>query len=116
MSQETESSARDSFFYRFAPYLLMVGGVALGTVTYVTHSLLSSDFNQPVWIVVAFVQGVTGYALGRLVLYLRKAAQVDPLTGVCNRRHFHEMLTREIGSAQKARDPIALLLIDVDHF
>ena len=100
----------------FAPYLLMVGGVALGTIMCVTHSLLSSKFSQAVWIVVAFVQGVTGYALGRLVLHLRKAAQVDPLTGICNRRHFHEMLTREIGSARRFKGPIALLLIDVDHF
>ena len=100
MPQEDQGSPKDKFFYRFASYLLMVGGVVLGTIAYVAHSILSTDFNQPVWIVVAFTQGVAGYALGRLVLHLRKAARVDVLTGVCNRQHFHEMLTREIGDAQ----------------
>jgi len=116
LSPEAPNSSHDNFFYQFAPYLLMLGGVVLGTITYVTHSLLSANYNQPVWIVVAFAQGVAGYALGRLVLRLRRAARVDSLTGVYNRRHFHEMLTREIGNAQRLRGPVSLLLIDVDHF
>ncbi len=116
LSPEASSSSHDGFFYQFAPYLLMLGGVVLGTITYVTHSLLSASYNQPVWIVVAFAQGVAGYWLGRLVLRLRRAARVDSLTGIYNRRHFHEMLTREIVQAQRLKGPISLLLVDVDHF
>ncbi len=116
MSPEASSSSHDGFLYQFAPYLLMLGGIVLGTITYVTHSLLSTNYNQPVWIVVAFAQGVAGYALGRLVLRLRRASRVDSLTGIYNRRHFHEMLTREIANASRLKGPISLLLIDVDHF
>jgi diguanylate cyclase (GGDEF)-like protein len=47
---------------------------------------------------------------------LRKAAATDPLTGVANRRHFDEALQREWLRAQRTGAPLALLMIDVDHF
>jgi diguanylate cyclase (GGDEF)-like protein len=47
---------------------------------------------------------------------LRRAATTDALTGVANRRHFDECLAREWRRAGRARDSIALLMIDVDHF
>jgi len=47
---------------------------------------------------------------------LRALALSDGLTGISNRRHFDERLGVEIRRARRAGAPIALLLIDVDHF
>jgi diguanylate cyclase (GGDEF)-like protein len=44
------------------------------------------------------------------------AAAVDPLTGLFNRRHFHLRLDEEVERARRQASPLALLLIDVDHF
>ena len=41
---------------------------------------------------------------------------VDALTGVPNRRYFEEFLDREIARAARHRRPLALALIDIDHF
>jgi diguanylate cyclase (GGDEF)-like protein len=47
---------------------------------------------------------------------LRYAAATDGLTGVANRRKFDETLEHEWQRARRGGDPMALLLIDVDHF
>ena len=47
---------------------------------------------------------------------LRRIATIDVLTGVANRRRFNEALEREWRRARRAGDPLALLLLDVDHF
>jgi diguanylate cyclase (GGDEF)-like protein len=47
---------------------------------------------------------------------LRRAATVDGLTGVANRRSFDEYFAREWHRAWRAGDPVSLLMIDVDHF
>jgi len=40
----------------------------------------------------------------------------DPLTGLYNRRHLQERLWAEVAFARRHATPLALLLIDVDHF
>jgi diguanylate cyclase (GGDEF)-like protein len=47
---------------------------------------------------------------------LEKAALVDPLTGIGNRRAFDRMLEQEWHRADRAKEPLALLFIDVDYF
>ncbi|MEN9544972.1 MAG: hypothetical protein RLZZ598_1805, partial [Pseudomonadota bacterium] len=47
---------------------------------------------------------------------LRLQAQTDGLTGLANRRHFDQMLLQELRRAQRNRQPVSLLMIDVDHF
>jgi GGDEF domain-containing protein len=47
---------------------------------------------------------------------LRELAQLDALTGLANRRAFNERLAAEWKLAVKLRQPIAVLMIDVDHF
>jgi diguanylate cyclase (GGDEF)-like protein len=41
---------------------------------------------------------------------------LDPLTGVPNRRHFQEFVDREVARAARHHRPLALALIDIDHF
>ncbi|HWU85143.1 MAG TPA: diguanylate cyclase, partial [Rhodocyclaceae bacterium] len=47
---------------------------------------------------------------------LRTLAFVDPLTGLANRRRFEENLRAEWRRCQRHRMPLALIMIDVDHF
>lgn len=48
--------------------------------------------------------------------HLRRQAAIDGLTGIANRRAFDETLERECRRAARAMEPMALLLVDVDHF
>ncbi len=43
-------------------------------------------------------------------------ARTDYLTGVFNRRHFTELVERELAKAIRYRQPLSLLMIDIDHF
>jgi diguanylate cyclase (GGDEF)-like protein len=51
-----------------------------------------------------------------LVEQLQKVAATDPLTGLANRRTFEETLHRELGRSLRTRDPLTLMMIDLDHF
>ncbi len=47
---------------------------------------------------------------------LANLAKIDGLTGIANRRGFDEALEAESRRAARARQPLALLMVDVDHF
>lgn len=47
---------------------------------------------------------------------LREQALCDPLTGLYNRRYLNEFFEREIARVQREQLPLALALIDLDHF
>ncbi|MGF1694524.1 GGDEF domain-containing protein [Vibrio lamellibrachiae] len=47
---------------------------------------------------------------------LRYLSERDPLTGVLNRRAFHQQLEQEVENANKASTVFALLFIDLDKF
>lgn len=51
----------------------------------------------------------------RLVL-AELAANTDPLTGIPNRRHFEEVLAAAVAVVRRLRQPLSVLMIDVDHF
>ena len=40
----------------------------------------------------------------------------DPLTGLANRRHFRNVLSREIDVVARSGDSTLLLMLDIDHF
>ncbi|WP_164017003.1 sensor domain-containing diguanylate cyclase [Pyxidicoccus trucidator] len=45
-----------------------------------------------------------------------KLTMTDPLTGVPNRRHLFQRMELELARAQRFGTPLALLMVDVDHF
>ena len=47
---------------------------------------------------------------------LRFLANTDGLTGLANRRRFEERLREEVERAHRYRRPLALVLLDLDHF
>src|SRR3954463_7626588 len=49
-------------------------------------------------------------------MQLHELAQVDALTSLANRRAFNERLFTEWKLACRQRQPIAVLMVDVDHF
>ncbi len=46
----------------------------------------------------------------------RVLAALDPLTGVANRRSLIAALDRDVARAQRMREPMALMMVDIDHF
>jgi len=52
----------------------------------------------------------------RMADELRRIATIDVLTGVANRRRFDEAIERECRRARRSGEPMALLMVDVDHF
>jgi diguanylate cyclase (GGDEF)-like protein/PAS domain S-box-containing protein len=47
---------------------------------------------------------------------LQRAALLDPLTKIANRRHFDSFLDKEWLRAIRSGEPLSLVVIDVDHF
>jgi diguanylate cyclase (GGDEF)-like protein len=84
-----------------------VSALAMGAVDYIGKPYKSS-------IVLARVK--THLNLKRMADDLRRDSSTDGLTGIANRRHFDQSLAREWLIAQRAGEPLSLLMIDVDQF
>jgi diguanylate cyclase (GGDEF)-like protein len=47
---------------------------------------------------------------------VQRLATTDPLTGLSNYRHFHELLNLEVQRARRMRYSVGMLMTDLDHF
>ena len=47
---------------------------------------------------------------------LQELAHRDPLTGLYNRRYFEVVIDRELARCRREGEPLALMMIDIDHF
>ncbi len=52
----------------------------------------------------------------RLYQEIQRLANQDELTGCFNRRHFMEETAQEIQRSLRYKDPLSLLMMDIDHF
>lgn len=52
----------------------------------------------------------------RLRQRLRQRLQIDPLTGLWTRQHFSEQAAAALAAAERGAEPMALVLLDLDHF
>ena len=86
------ASAFDATPLQIAAYAL--GGL-LPVVSTIGYLLMCTEFNQR---------------------ELAKAATLDYLTGICNRRAIEDLATRSIAAARRHGIPLALMIVDVDHF
>ncbi len=75
--------------------------------------------------IAGFVIATLGYGVRSVITQLRAMAErdqldalarVDQLTGLANRREFDDALLREWNRARRSGEPLALLLVDIDHF
>lgn len=48
--------------------------------------------------------------------WLQNLCSSDPLTGLYNRRYMEEFLARELHHNQRQPQPLAIIMIDIDHF
>ena len=61
----------------------------------------------------------TSYAFADEAAYyeeIYRLAISDPLTGVYNKRYLLELLERELGRSARYRRPLAVVMLDIDHF
>jgi diguanylate cyclase (GGDEF)-like protein len=58
----------------------------------------------------------TAMTNARLFKQAQQLAVTDGLTGLSLRRPFMDQLTRELARASRSREPVSVLMIDVDHF
>jgi diguanylate cyclase (GGDEF)-like protein len=66
-------------------------------------------------LVVGFV-GLWAYRTKRLQLHFMSLSQIDGLTGIDNRPHFLAQAQHVLESAARARQPVCIILCDLDHF
>lgn len=80
---------------------------------------------MPVLAIAGCVAATLGYGLRAVLVQLHslgerdqlaQLSQIDPLTGLPNRRQFDEALRRELTRARRSGQGLALLMIDIDHF
>ncbi len=64
----------------------------------------------------AAAHAATAFARVTLLEHLQASALTDGLTGVANRRAFDAALDRELAIATRAGEPLAVVIIDLDHF
>lgn len=87
-------------------FLLSVGGLLVAYIVALNRRLHAS---------LGLFQERT-LALEQANAELALLSSTDALTGLANRRHFDRILVDEIARAARTRQPLALLIADVDHF
>ncbi|MEG0820629.1 MAG: diguanylate cyclase [Burkholderiaceae bacterium] len=98
---------------------LVAQGESLGVLTlrYVAAARDASVHEQRRARAVAVAEHIVlALANVRLREDLREQAMRDPLTGLINRRYMHESFARELARCERRELPLAVLMIDVDHF
>ncbi|MEO8303269.1 MAG: diguanylate cyclase [Betaproteobacteria bacterium] len=82
-------------------------GLGLGAVDFIA---------KPVNLRITRARILTHIQLKRTREQLARISQEDALTGIANRRRFDEVLAKEWRRGLRARAPLAVVMIDVDHF
>ncbi len=97
---------------------LVMQGETLGLITLRAHA----DIDPDAWQRIRRLGVTLGEALKlalsniRLREALREQATRDPLTGLFNRRYLDETLPRELHATLRDNQPLALAILDIDHF
>ena len=83
-----------------------------GTLRAMDLTLTPMIGDQPLF--VALLHDITHHKQSENAL--QRAALVDPLTKIANRRHFDTFLEKEWQRAVRSSQPLSLIVLDVDHF
>jgi diguanylate cyclase (GGDEF)-like protein len=75
---------------------------------------LTMEDTRPLTVLAAVVAG--SLELSWQIAEVDKRSRTDPLTGLWNRLHFGEQLTRTLAEADRYDHPVSLVLVDIDHF
>lgn len=95
-------------------YSLNLADAALGELTITRRGSFSEEESR----LVEQTLGLLIHPLRNAVSYKQAldAARLDALTGVGNRKAFDEAVTRELELSRRHGEPLAVILIDIDHF
>jgi diguanylate cyclase (GGDEF)-like protein len=93
---------------------LRAGGRALGALELQVAEPLPEDEVK----VIELLAGAAAVALQNAHLYqeTQRLATTDPLTGLSNYRHFHDLLNLEVQRARRMDYSIGLVMMDLDYF
>ncbi|MGN7724909.1 tetratricopeptide repeat-containing diguanylate cyclase [Luteimonas sp. 22616] len=67
-------------------------------------------------VVLAGSIGYWAFKIKRVQMSLRRMAETDALTSICNRHHFNQQSEQTLGQAARAGEDVALVMFDLDHF
>lgn len=113
---------------------LMISGFLIGAGAFFTRAaaaivaphLVSDLMNSSTFQAVSFVIGFAVFlvtSVGFLLLFKERAeddaqrqAATDPLTDTFNRRTFLELGAKELARSKRTRQPLSLVMLDLDHF
>jgi len=89
-------------------------GILLGGVVLAASAPLDENAAR---LLPLLLQGL-GLALNNALLHadLQRVAALDPLTGIYNRRFGMKRLEEELARTQRDHTPLALMILDLDHF
>jgi diguanylate cyclase (GGDEF)-like protein/PAS domain S-box-containing protein len=83
-----------------------------GALRAMDFSLTPMHAGEPLF--VALLHDITHHKQSETAL--QRAALLDPLTKIANRRHFDSFLEKEWQRAIRSGQPLSLIVLDVDHF
>jgi diguanylate cyclase (GGDEF)-like protein len=96
---------------------LIAGSRVLGTLNVWREGAVAEFAPHEVELIQRFATlAALAYDNARQRERLGEQARTDDLTGLFNRRHFHERLGAELARTRRSGDPVALVLLDVDDF
>jgi diguanylate cyclase (GGDEF)-like protein/PAS domain S-box-containing protein len=97
---------------------ILASGDAVGLINLQWSERFDAETTPPDRVLVTAAAEQIGLAIGnvRLREELRRQAMRDPLTGLCNRRTFEDVIARRTAPGFADRVAFVLLLIDIDHF
>jgi diguanylate cyclase (GGDEF)-like protein len=101
------------------PLLARLGrGRSLEQVGVVSIARAGQDFDDAEYDLFAYLTGQAAVSIENVDLHemVRIQAVTDELTGLSNLRHFHETLDGEIERSRRFRQPVGLMLLDIDNF
>jgi diguanylate cyclase (GGDEF)-like protein len=96
---------------------LIAGSRVLGTLNVWREGVVAEFAPHEVELIQRFATlAALAYDNARQRERLSHQARTDELTGLFNRRHFHERLGSELARARRSGAPVGLMLLDVDDF
>jgi diguanylate cyclase (GGDEF)-like protein len=103
---------------------LLLGGLFLVVAGAGTFLELANFLDAAPWLHAAVIFLLNMLLLLGCITLIRSAvrdrleyyASIDPLTGIMNRVSFWRVLEREIRRVERYRRPLAMIMLDIDHF
>lgn len=95
---------------------MQIGGDRIGGVQLIRYS--EEPFSEHEYNMISMIVSTLTLALRNSEAHreVQEMATTDSLTGLFNKRHFCEALTKEFKVAMRYQTPVSLLMIDLDNF